>query len=233
MKRPLNLMLYAMLILLSAASFAQAQTEGFNVKTPVQQTSDNASSLLNGIIGDAKNDPEHSIPNGLICEADCYLVVPSVAPVPGRDDFAGTGLLTCRTAGSGKLTPPIIYQITNLESFDESGGGILILVTDRAGVKSVLGDQLQLSSANTGAGKVGASADSAGLKSFVAYAKPSGDVLEGFDPSGSTLVYGSGDTFNAYQQDIDPVDVMLFTIDVPPALRGFASSVEELRKGCK
>ena len=232
MKRPLRTILPAVLILFAAALPAGAQTEGFNVKTIVQKISDNAAGFLNGIIAGSKNNPAESIPKELVCGADCYIVIPSVSPVPDRDDFAGTGLLTCRAAGTGKPTPPIFYQITNVESFGESGGGIIILVTDNAGVKSALGDQLQLNAANSGAGKVGEK-DKAERKSFIAYVIPSGGTLGGFDLSGSTLVYASGDTFNAYQQDIDPVDVMLFGIDVPPALRGFAASVEELTKGCR
>ena len=232
MKRPLRTILPAVLILLAAALPAKAQTEGFNVKTTVQKISDNAAGFLNGIIAGSKNNPAESLPKELVCEADCYIVIPSVSPVPGRDDFAGTGLLTCRAAGTGKPTPPLFYQITNIESFGESGGGIVILVTDNTGMKAALGDQLQLSAANSAAGNVGEKSPGEG-KSFVAYVMPSGGTMGGFDLSGSTLVYASGDTFNAYQQDIDPVDVMLFGIDVPPALRGFAASVEELIKGCK
>jgi hypothetical protein len=232
MKRPLKAILPAVLILFAGALAANAQTEGFNVKTTVQKISDNTSGFLNSVIAASKNNPAESIPKELVCEAGCYIVIPSVSPVPGRDDFAGTGLLTCRAAGTGKLTPPLFYQITNVESFGESGGGIIIFVTDKAGVKSVLGDQFQLSAANSGAGK--AREKSLGeRKSFVAFVNQSGGTLKGFDPAGSTLVYASGDTFNAYQQDLDPVDVMLFGIDVPPALRGFATSVEELTKGCK
>lgn len=232
MKRQLRTVLPAVLILFAAALPATAQTEGFNVKTTVQKISDNASGFLNGIIAGGKKDPAQSLPKELVCAADCYIVVPSISPVPGRDDFAGTGLLTCRAPGGGKPAPPVFYHITNVESFGESGGGIVIFVTDKAGVKSVLGDQLQLSAANSGAGSVGEKSPGE-EKPFVAYVLPSGGALGGFDPSGSTLVYASGDTFNAYQQELDPVDIMLFGIDVPPALRGFAASVEEMIKGCK
>ena len=232
MKRQMRKILPAVLVLFAAALPATAQTEGFNVKTTVQKISDNASGFLNGITSGAKSDPAKSIPEELICGAGCYIVIPSIAPVPGRDDFAGTGLLTCRAGGTGKPTPPLFYQMTNVESFGENGGGIIVFVTDKAGVKSVLGDQLQLSTANSGAGKAGEKNTAEG-KSFVAFVYPAGGTLKGFDPSGSTLVYASGDTFSAYQQDLDPVDVMLFGIDVPPTLRGFAASVDELIKGCK
>ncbi|MEW6143444.1 MAG: hypothetical protein AB1598_00335 [Thermodesulfobacteriota bacterium] len=212
---------------------AHAQTEGFNVKTPLQTISDNSSSLINGISADSKRDPKISIPRDLICGAECYLVVPSIQAVPGRNEFAGTGLLGCRYSDSGKLAPPIFFQAANIESFDENGGGLIILVMDRKGAKAILGDQLQLTPANSSGGKVGPEQDTKNLKSFVAYSKPAGGAIESFDASGSTLVYASGDTFNAYQQDIDPVDIMLFSIDVPPALRGFNSAIEEWRKGCE
>jgi hypothetical protein len=104
---------------------------------------------------------------------------------------------------------------------------------DRAGVKSVLGDQLQLTSGNTSSGIVGSEADVKDQKSFVAYARPASEAIQAFDASGSALVFDSGDTFNAYQQELEPIDIMLLSIDVPPALRDFASSLGDLRKGCK
>lgn len=216
-----------------AGALSHAQTEGFNVKTTVRTISDNSSKLINEISADAKKDPKTSIPRNAICSAECYLVIPSIQPVSGRDDFAGTGLLGCRRADSGKLAPPIFFQIANLDSFNESSRGLVILVMDRAGVKSVLGDQLQLTSANTNSGIVGSEADVKNLKSFAAYAWPTDGTIQPFDVSGGTLVYDSGDTFNAYQQELDPIDIMLFSIDVPPALRDFASSLGDLRKGCK
>ncbi len=231
MKRPLKIIIPAVLVIFAAVLPAKAQTEGFNVKTTVQKISDSASAFLNGIIADAKTDPAKSIPKEIVCEADCYIVVPSIAPVSGRDDFAGTGLLTCRSQGTHKPAPPLFYHLTNIEKFSESGGGVIVFVTDKAGMKAALGDQFQLTAANSGAGEAGEK--SSGNKSFVGFVMPSGGPVQGFDPSGSTLVYASGDTFNAYQQDLDPVDVMLFGIDIPPALRGFASSVDELLKGCK
>lgn len=224
---------YAVLLSICASFQSQAQTEGFDVKTPVQTISDSSSELIRQIAEDAKADPGTSIPRDMICRAECILAIPSIQPVSSRNDFEGTGLLGCLNADSGKLAPPIFFRVTNIESFNENGGGLIILVTDRKGVKSVLGDQLQLSPQNTGGGSVGSKADMNNLKSFIAYARPAGAGIKSFDASGSTLVYDSGDTFNAYQQDLDPIDVMLFGIDVPPALRGFKNALETLRSGCK
>ncbi len=215
-------------ILTGVSSFAQ--TEGFNVKTPVQTISDNSSKFINGISADVKGDPNNSIPQNIICRAECILAIPSIHVAPGRDDFAGTGLLGCRYTDSGKFAPPIFFQITNLETFNENGGGLVVLVMDRSGVKSVLGDQVQLNHDNTVSGS---GTGNETPKSFIAYAGPAGGQVKAYDASGGTLVYDSGDTFNAYQQDVEPVDIMLFSIDIPPALRGFNTSLEQLRKGCK
>lgn len=223
----------ATLFAISAGAPSHAQTEGFNVKTPVQTVADDSSSLINDISADSKRDPKNSIPQDMICKAECYLVVPTVYVVPGREEFAGTGLLGCRYADSGKIAPPLFFQITDIESFNENGGGVIILVMDRNGVKSILGDQLQLTAGNSSGGKIGPGTDVGNPKPFITYSRPRGDSVETFDASGSTLVYASGDTFNAYQQDLDPIDIMLFGIDIPPALRGFNSALEEWRKGCK
>ncbi|HVY55296.1 MAG TPA: hypothetical protein VHC46_06025, partial [Thermodesulfobacteriota bacterium] len=173
------------------------------------------------------------IPKEIVCRAECVLAVPSVKTATDRDDFEGTGLLGCIREDSGKLAPPIFFRITNIDSFDENGGGVIILVTDRKGLKSILGDQLQLNPQNTISGPVGSRPDTNSLKSFTAYAWPGGGGMKAFDASGSTLVYDSGDTFNAYQQDLDPVDIMLFGLDVPPSLRGFKSALEAWRGACK
>jgi hypothetical protein len=224
---------YAVLLSICVSFQAEAQTEGFNVKTPVQSISDGSSNFINQIASDAKADPKTTIPRELLCRAECVLALPSIQTATGRDDFEGTGLLGCLRAGSGDFAPPIFFRITNIESFNENGGGLIILVTDRKGVKSILGDQLQLNPQNTGTGGIGSQADSSNPKTFIAYARPSGGGIKAFDASGSTLVYDSGDTFNAYQQDLDPVDIMLFGIDVPPVLRGFKSALETWRGACK
>ncbi len=213
---------------------SSAQTEGFNVKSPIEKISDKSAEFLKNIIEESENDPEHAIPKDSICRAQCYLVIPSITVDPGRNDFSGTGLLGCRAADSGKLTPPLFYNITNLESFNESGGGLIILVTDRKGVKAILGDQLQINADNTSTGKTGPASDIKSLKSFVSYIGQSGEGIQGFDATGSTLIYGSGDTFKAYQQTVEPIDIMLFGMDIPPILRDFNVALEEwVKGGCK
>lgn len=223
----------AVLFSLCIALQSQAQTEGFNVKTPVETIAESSSEFIKQVDEVAKSEPRMSIPRDLICGAECIVVIPSIQTVSGRSDYEGTGLLGCYSADSGRLAPPIFFRVTNIESFNESGGGLIVLVTDRKGVKSVLGDQLQLTPQNTSGGVIGTKSDVRNLKSFISYARPAGGRIKSFDASGSTLVYDSGDTFNAYQQDIDPIDIMLFGIDVPPALRGFKNALESFRDGCK
>jgi len=223
----------AILLSVCASFQSRAQTGGFHDKSPVQTIFDSSSEFINEIAADAKVNPGTSIPKDLLCRAEFILAVPSIETVSGRNDFQGTGLFGCFHEGSGNLAPPIFFRVTNIETFNENGGGLIILVTDRKGVKSILGDQLQMNPQNTSGGGTGTKADTNNLKSFIAYARPLGGVIKAYDASGSTLVYDSGDTFSAYQQDLDPIDIMLFGIDVPPALRGFKTALETWRGACK
>lgn len=215
-------------LFVAVGQYCFAQTEGFDVKTPIETIADNTTKFLGEIMKDSGN----SIPKEMICKAECYLIVPSVVIDTARSDFDGTGLLSCRTSDSGKLETPLFYKITNLDTFSEDGGGLIIFVTDRQGVKTALGDQVQLTAQNTAAGKPGTSKETESVKSFVAYTKQPEENIKGIDLTGSTLVYSSGDTFKAYQQTLDPIDEMLLSIDTPPVLRGFLSSLTEWTKGC-
>jgi lipid-binding SYLF domain-containing protein len=206
-----------------------AQTEGFDVKTPIETIADNTTKFL----GEIMKDSENSIPREMICNAECYLIVPSVVIDTVRSYYDGTGLLSCRTSDSGKLETPLFYNITNLDTFNEDGGGLIIFVTDRQGVKAALGDQVQLTAENTAAGKAAKNEEMKSVKSFIAYTKQPEETIKGIDLTGSTLVYSSGYTFKAYQQTLDPIDEMLLSIDTPPVLRGFMSLLTEWTKGCK
>jgi len=209
-----------------------SQTEGFNVKTPIQKISDSTSDFLKDIIEESKKHPKKSIPQDLVCSAECFLVIPAVEVVNSRGDFTGTGLLGCRMPNSDKFTEPLFYKINNLDTFNEGGGGLVIFVTDTQGMKAVLGNEVHLDADNTGAGQIG---DSSGkdMKSFITYAKYKDEGLVGFDLSGSVLNYSSKDTFNAYQGTVVPIEIFISPQDVPPVLRDFGSLLVEWTKSCK
>lgn len=208
-----------------------SQTEGFNVKTPTEKMADAASKFLEEIIDESKNNPRKSISKDLICNAKCYLVIPSIYEVPTREDFEGNGILSCRKSDSNMLSIPIFYKLTELKSFYESGGGVILLVMNEAGVKSILAEQVELNPENTTIGTTGSNSES--IKSFVSFAMISGNPTQGYDLNGSTLIYGNRDTFNAYQQSIIPINIILEGLDVPPALRGFDAAVTNWRHSCK
>jgi len=234
MKNTFNWLIPAMLIFTVAIISANpsfSQTEGFNIKTPTEKMADAASKFLKEIIDESKNNPGKSISKDLICNAKCYLVIPSIYEVPTREDFEGNGILSCRKSDSNMLSIPIFYKLTELKSFYESTGGVILLVMDEAGVQSILAEQVELNSENTTIGTTGS--NSGTLKSFVSFAMISGNPTQGYGLNGSALIYGSRDTFNAYQQTITPVSIRLESLDVPPALREFDAAVTNLRKDCK
>ena len=71
---------FALIILFATiGSISYAQTEGFNVKTPIQKISDATSDFLKNIIENSNESPNKSIPQDLVCKAECFLVIPEVA----------------------------------------------------------------------------------------------------------------------------------------------------------
>jgi lipid-binding SYLF domain-containing protein len=215
------------------AKDSDSQTEGFNVKTPTQKIADSAESFVKQLAGDLKDNHKDAIPKELLCSAKCIVVLPSIDQDNVRKDFDGTGLLSCLKINSDNLTPPIFYEINELTSFYENGGNIIVFVTDETGVKSLLVNSLELTSDNSEPGKTGADTEFKSSKSLVIYAKPKEENLEGYDLSGSNLVYANRDTFKAYQKTMVPVDILRYDQDIPPGMRGFNSAVKELRAVCK
>lgn len=211
-----------------------AQTEGFNVKTPTQVIADNSESLVKHLTQDIQKSHVDTVPKDLICSAKCMLFIPKVEVDDVRNDFEGTGLLSCLKINSDELTPPLYYEINELKSFYEEKGSVIVFITDEAGVKSILVNSIEVTSDNSQPGKVGAKTEFKASKSFVTYAKRSrGDNnLEGYDIGGSNLVYANRDTFDQYQKTMVPVDIILHTEDIPPDLRGFVQAVKDYRSVC-
>jgi len=209
-----------------------AQTEGFNVKTPIQRISDSTSKFLENLVDESQKNPKESIPQDLVCSAECFLVIPIVEIIESRGDFTGTGLLACRAPNSNKFTEPLFYKINNLESFEEAGGGLVILATDKAGMKAILRNDVHLNSDNISVGSIGNVGDT-GSKPFAAYVKYKDQELSGTDLSGSVLEYSSKDTFNAYQGTVVPIETLISPQDVPPLLRDFDSLLTDWTKNCK
>ncbi len=232
MKTKFNLIVVAILLLVLFSDSSYSQTEGFNVKTPIQKISDATSKFLKEIIDQSSRQPKESIPEDIVCSLECFLIIPEIDIVQSRGDFTGTGLMSCRAPNSNKFTEPLYYKINNLRSFDESGGGLVILVTNKTGMKAILGDNVHLNSDNISAGPIGTIGDNK-MQSFVAYVKYKDQSFSGIDLSGSLLEYSSRDTFNAYQGTIVPIEILVSPQDVPPLLREFDSLLTEWTKNCK
>jgi lipid-binding SYLF domain-containing protein len=235
MKIKPNISLAVIMVFLLSIAFnytSQAQTEGFNVKTPIEKIAYSTSKFLTGIVDQSAKEPKKSIPKGMVCNSECFLVIPEIDIIQSRGDFTGTGLMACRTPNTDGFTEPLYYQIDNLNSFEEAGGGLVIFITDQPGKKAILGDDVHLSYDNTIAGPIGSVGD-AKLKPFTAYAKYTDENLAGIDLSGSVLEYSSKDTFDAYQGTVVPVDIFVNPQDVPPVLRDFGSQLTEWTKYCK
>ena len=213
---------------LTTGQYSAAQTEGFNVKTSTEKIADDAEDFVKELTEYSNHNRKDAFPQEIICEAKCFVVLPKISADNVRNDFEGTGMLSCLKTNSDKLSPPLIYKLNGLDSFYESSGGIIILVADEGGVKSILASEIDLDSANTQAGVTGTNQEMKLTKPFIAYAKPDNQNLEGFDLSGSKLVYANKDTFTAYQKEVVPIDILLYNQDIPPALRGFNTALDPI-----
>lgn len=232
MKTNFNFIVAGLLLTVLFGHNSHSQTEGFNVKTPIQKIADSTTNFLKNIINESKEQPKKSIPIDIVCSAECFLIIPNIEIVESRGDFTGTGLMACRAPNSDKFTEPLYYKINHIHSFEESGGGLVILATDKNGMKSILGNDVNLSSDNVSVGPIG-SIDDIEMKSFAAYVKYSEQSLSGADLSGSLIEYSSRDTFNAYQGTVVPIDILISPQDIPPVLRDFSSLLSEWTKDCK
>ena len=220
------------LLVIVATQNSYSQTEGFNVKTPIQKIADSTTKFLNKIIAESAKNPKKSIPQDLVCSSSCFLVIPEIEIVESRGDFTGSGLMACRAPNSDNFTEPLYYKINHIESFEEADGGILILATDKSAMKSILGYEVNLNSDNVLAGPIGVTKDSE-MKSFVSYVKYKDQDLSGIDLSGTLIEYSSKDTFNAYQGTVVPIEILVNPQDIPPVVRDFDSSLEKWVSSCK
>lgn len=231
MKNKLNIIIGVLFSIVIFSQNSYSQTEGFEVKTPIQMISDSTISFLNNTIQESENNPKESINGDIFCKAKCIFVIPNIELVESRGDFTGTGLLSCRKPNSESWSEPLFYQINNLESFEEDSGGLIILVTDKPGIKAILGYDVHLGSDNTGPGPIG-DAKSGDPKSFVSYVKYKDQALSGIDLTGSLLEYSSKDTLNAYQAKVIPVEIFIEPQDVPPMLREYDTLLKTWAKSC-
>lgn len=215
-----------------AVSNSYSQTEGFNVKTSIEKIADSTTSFLKEITKYSKENPEKSISRDLVCNTQCFVVIPDIEVVESRGDFIGTGLMSCKNPSSNTFSEPLYYQINNLKSFEEDSGGLLVLVTNKEGMKSILGSYVHLDSDNSVPGPIGQKSDQE-IKSFASYVMYKGQDLSGIDLSESELDYSSKDTFDAYQGTIVPIEIFLSPQDVPPMLRDFQSLLVDATKDCK
>lgn len=232
MKIILNVLTSVLLLTVLYSHNAYSQTEGFNVKTPIQKIADSTTKFLKTIIDESAKESEKSIPSNLVCSSSCFVVIPDIEVIESRGDFTGTGLMSCRATNSDTFTEPLFYKINNLKSFDEGGGGVIILATDKTGMKSLLGNEVHVNSENLIPGPIGSSSE-ADMKTFAAYVKYKDQKLSGTDLSGSILEYSSRDTFNAYQGTVVPIDVLIAPKEVPPFLREFDSLLLQWTENCK
>jgi len=211
--------------------------EDFYTKTPAQKISEDSSKFLKEITNESRVNPRKSIPRNLICNAKCYVVIPSIKVDETRKEFEGEGLLSCHKQASKGLGPPIFYKITDIKSYYEAEGGLVILVMTEDGVNSLLTVEMKLSSDMAAKGNIGLEHHDKNLKAFITYSKLKDGQIQGYDLSGSKLIYDGAKTYKAYRERLTPSEILFhgeaFPSPPPPRLAKFNNLLQEWGKLCK
>jgi SH3 domain-containing YSC84-like protein 1 len=175
-----------------------------------QQTLRNAATVLQAML-DAK-----SVPENLLAQADCVIVLPSVkkgAFIVGGT--GGRGPMSCRGGKnfSGKWSPPAMFSIGGASFGLQAGGSatdfVLLVMAPRA-VDTVLGGKTKIGSDMTAAaGPSGAtSAGSVGGADILTYGRASG-LFAGMSLSGASLSPDSDANQRLYGTGVTARDIVL------------------------
>jgi len=211
--------------------------DDFYTKTAVDKISDDSSRFLKEITNESKVNPRKSIPRNLICNAKCYVVIPSIKVDETRKEYEGEGLLSCHKQASKGLGPPIFYKITDIKSYYEAEGGLVTLVMTEDGVNSLLTVEMKLSPDMTAKGNIGLEHHDKNLKAFITYSKLKDGQIEGYDLSSSKFVYDGAKTYKAYEERLTPNEILFHGEAIPspppPRLAKFNNLLQEWEKLCK
>jgi len=174
-----------------------------------QETLGNAATVLQAML-DAK-----SVPESLLADADCVIVLPSVkkgAFIVGGT--GGRGPMSCRGGKnfSGKWSPPAMYSIGGASVGLQVGGSatdfVLLIMAERAVDKVLEGKTKVGSDMTAAAGPSGAtSAGSVGGADILTYGRATG-LFAGMSLSGASLAPDGDANERLYGKGISARDIV-------------------------
>ncbi len=207
-----------------------SKEKNFQTITETEKITQDTISFLKQLTSLAANN---NIPRDVVCNAMCFILFPDIKQVELNRGFEGNGLLSCYRPDSNSLTPPLFYTVSSIKSYPEAEAGLVVLVTDPKGVSSLFYKETDLVDENSSPGPTNNQYPDPKGAHYTTYYKPIDGGVKGINISGSTITYGSKNTFKVYQSEINPVDLLYTSPSIPPSLKEYHDLLTSWVGQCK
>ena len=182
--------------------------------------------------------PMQKIPQTLINDAKCIIVIPSLVKAGLVITVeSGKGLVICRSRETGKWGAPAFYNATGGAVGLSAGGGsfdVIALVMDEKGVGGLVSESVTFGAAQAAAvaGQTGGTSGShtKGI-SFFTYTESKDGLFAGADLGGLTLSFNSKGNTRAYGKALTAYETLLKETTIPDSIKVFREAVLKFAPG--
>ena len=176
--------------------------------------------------------PMQKIPQTLINDAKCIIVIPSLVKAGLVITVeSGKGLVICRSRETGKWGAPAFYNATGGAVGLSAGGGsfdVIALVMDEKGVGGLVSESVTFGAAQAAAvaGQTGGTSGShtKGI-SFFTYTESKDGLFAGADLGGLTLSFNSKGNTKAYGKALSAYETLFKEKTTPDPIKIFRDTV--------
>jgi SH3 domain-containing YSC84-like protein 1 len=182
--------------------------------------------------------PSQKIPQTLIDEAKCIIVIPSLVKAGLILTVeSGKGLAICRSRETGKWGAPAFYNATGGSLGLSVGGGsfnVIALVMDEKGLGGLTSESVTFGAAQAAAiaGQTGATTGShtRGF-SFITYTESKDGLFAGADLGGLTLDFNSKGNTRSYGKALSAYETLFKEKTIPDSIKVFREAVLKFAPG--
>lgn len=182
--------------------------------------------------------PSQKIPQTLIDEAKCIIVIPSLVKAGLVITVeSGKGLAICRSRETGKWGAPAFYNATGGSLGLSAGGGsfnVIALVMDEKGVGGLVSESVTFGEAQAAAvaGQTGATTGShtKGI-SFFTYTESKDGLFAGADLGGLKLDFNGKGNTRAYGKVLSAYQTLFEEKTIPDSIKIFREAVLKFAPG--
>jgi lipid-binding SYLF domain-containing protein len=176
--------------------------------------------------------PSQKIPQTLINDAKCIIVIPSLVKAGLVITVeSGKGLAICRSRETGKWGAPAFYNATGGSLGLSAGGGsfdVIALVMDEKGVGGLVSESVTFGTAQAAAvaGQTGATTGSLtkGI-SFFTYTESKDGLFAGADLGGLRLDFNGKGNTRAYGKVLSAYQTLFEEKTIPNSIKVFRNAV--------